>query len=233
MISIALWFPTILHRNYIILVLTCPLKLALLASTLFFYQDLSTFLHQRIRISVALAAALIIATVLAGAAYLPMRDTFAERFSSDTDLWYSSRPGFGNERYPPYYLQWLALWKRYIPHITEVLLTMAYYGSIVLVCSLRRLDRISSIVVGGSGYAFLLFAPAFAGLISYDFDNFMKGIVLDNISLSLFPFIVMFAGSASIFLFVFHFIFYSVCALFMYASPRPIVSDQTTSQLGS
>ncbi len=219
--AIGLWLAAAVTQQMVISLILIPCKLALLAAPLFFYHDLSGFLHRRKRLAVALGMTIITVNVLAAMAYLPFRESFLRKFSTDTYYWYSSIPRPNESGFPPGIDAWRNGWNRGVPHFIEATLLVAYYGTILSICSLWRLDRVSSLMVGLGGYAMLLIVPMATGLIKYDFDVFLRGIAFDSISMDLFPFFAMFAGGYSIFLFVFQFIFFLVCAIFMKtASPQ-------------
>ncbi|MBL8814697.1 MAG: hypothetical protein JNL58_01615 [Planctomyces sp.] len=213
--AIGLWLAEAVTRQMVFSLMLIPCKLALLAAPLFFYHDISRLLYQRKRLAFALGMTLITVTVLAAMAYLPFRESFLRRFNTATYYWYSNIPQANAGNFPPGIDAWRNGWNRGVPHFIEATLLVAYYVTIISICCLGRLDRVFSVVVGLGGYAMLLIVPMVTGLIEYDFDIFLRGIVFDSISLNLFPPVVIFWGGHSIFLFVFLLIFFAVCAIFM------------------
>ncbi|MBL8816278.1 MAG: hypothetical protein JNL58_09625 [Planctomyces sp.] len=228
--SIGLWTAWCFSEQRVFMFLTIPLRLALLGTPVLFYKDLSKFLYRRTHIAIVLGLTLIATTIFAGAAYLPRRESFLKKFNNDACYSFSTRPGWGSSKFPPHYGKWLNRWNRRIPHVMEVLMTVIVFSGILSVCTVFRLDQIGGLILTISSYVWLFIAPIIAGLIAYDFDIFLKGIVFDSISLDLLPFTAMFPGPQSIFLFVLYLIFFSVSALFMFTAPRSDLSnhDPTT-----
>ena len=218
--AVCLWVAEQLTGDMVFELLTIPFKLTLLAAPLFFYRDLSGFLQGRPRLAVALALTLIAVTILAALAYLPWREAFARQFNNDVYRWYSNDPDRRESGDPRAFDAWLSGWSRRVPHLIEAAIAVAYYGCIIAICSLCRLGRVGGLVLGMGGYAMLLIVPMLTGLIVWDYDTFLKGIIFDSISMDLFPICLWSASDFSIFLYVFMLIFFAVCAGFMCAIPR-------------
>jgi hypothetical protein len=196
-------------------VLTIPVKLVLVAAPLFFLPKLSAFLHQRHRVAIGLYVSLVALTLCAILAYLPLRPLFTDHFSSEVYRWYSvDMPASGKD-----FLKWKVAWAKYIPHMIEASLLFLYYAVLIAACSIWRLRAISGMVVAMVCYLMLILVPLFTDLIEWNYDVFLKGIVFDSISMALFP-LFWFAGDYSIFFYGFMFIYFSVCSVFFYASPR-------------
>lgn len=223
-VAIGLWSVWCFTGWLAFLFVASNVKYAILATPFMFYRDLSKFLYQRTRLAVMLGLTLIGVTILAAGAYLPFRESFLREFNSEDFCWYSTSPGwnpsFGNDKPAPQHKEWLQLWNRGIPHITEVIIAIVYFSSIVLICSLRRLKGLGCAALALGTYAWLIAVPMLTGLFAVGFGFIFRGIIFDSISADLFPLFIRFAGPHSIFLFVFCFLFYIVCAVFMYANPR-------------
>jgi hypothetical protein len=222
--AVALWAAEQLTGQRVFQHLTIPFKLTLLVTPLFFYHDLSGFLQGRLRLAVALALTLVAVTILAALAYLPWREAFARKFNNDAYRWYSNDPRWRGSGDPRAFDAWQSGWGRRVPHRIEAAIAVAYYFSIVGICSRRRLGRVGGLALGLGGYAMLLVIPMLTGLIVWDYDTFLRGIIFDSISMDLSPICLWYAGDFSIFLYAFMLIFFGVCAGFMFARPRRILS---------
>jgi hypothetical protein len=192
--------------------LTFPFRLALFVVVPFFYRDLSAFLFERRRIAFLLLATLVTVTMLAVVAYLPWRDSFAVRFNNDSYRWYHNHPRQDYEL--PGLESWRIQWEQRLPHLIESCLLIAYYSAIIAICSCRRLQRTGSLLLALAGYAFLGILPNAAGLLKWDYDLFLGGIIFDSISVDFFPLAFWFPGDHSIFFYSFMFIFFAVCSAF-------------------
>lgn len=212
------WIAEQLSGQMLFEVITIPFKLALLAALLFFLSDLSRFLHGRPSLAVGMALTLIVITTCAALAYLPWRESFARHFNNDGYKWFYV--GMAPSPFYPGFDEWRRGWNRSIPHLIELGLTIFYYGGLIAACSFRRFGRVGGFLVGMGAYAVLLIIPMITGLIVWDYDTFLCGIVFDSISMDLFPPCFWYAGDFSIFLYVFMLIFYGVCAVFFCARPQ-------------
>ena len=208
--AVCLWVVEQLTVEMVFQYLTIPFKLTLLAAPLFFYSDLSDFLQGRPRLAVTLALTLIAVTILAALAYLPWREAFARQFNNEGYRWYSNDPRWSGSGDPRALDAWQRSWSRRVPHRIEAAIAVAYYSCIIAICSLGRLGRVGGIALGFGGCTMLLIVPMFTGLIVWDYDTFLKGIIFDSISMDLFPICLWFAGDFPIFLDAFMLIFFGV-----------------------
>jgi hypothetical protein len=192
--------------------ITIPFKLWLLVMPLFFLSDLSSFLQGKHRVALGLAITLILATICAGLLYLPWRDSFARHFNNDVYRWYYL--GMPNTERHPGFKEWERDWSLHIPHLIEAALATVYFGGLVATCAFMRLDRVGSFITGMLGYALLLVIPMTTGLILWDYDTFLRGIIFDSISMDLYPMVWWYAGDYSIFLYVFLFLFFGISGAF-------------------
>jgi hypothetical protein len=191
---------------------TVPFKLTLFASFLFFIPDLSRFLWGRFRLASMLAGTLVVVTWLAMLAYLPLRQTFVETFDSPNYHWYHDGMAVPHGDFP----QWKADWNRGRPHVIEGAMVLAFYGALMMVCAYRRWRLVGgAIPITLGAYLFLELTPLYYGLIVWDYDEFLKGIVFDSISLDLHPLVFWYPADFSIFLYAFAFIFFGLTSTFM------------------
>jgi hypothetical protein len=199
--------------------ITIPVKLVLLLAPLLFLSDLSAFLYRRPKLALRTGLTLVSVTLAAISLYLPWRSAFAIQFSSDGYRWYHVASRMSS----PDFIQWKTAWTYYLPHMIEVGIVLVYYTAIIGTCSILRLNRAGGALLAFMGYLLLHFIPLVTGLILWDYDTFLKGIVFDSISMDLTPFIVWYAGDYSIFLYVFMLIFFGVTIGFFYKYPRSSV----------
>lgn len=219
-IAIVLWMAEQLTGQRAFEVLAIPAKLTLLAAPFLFLSDLSAFLHRRRRVAVSLGVALIAVTLVAMLAYLPWREAFADHFSNGAYRWYfDGMPQKFRGHYADF-ADWQRKWAWRVPHTIEVGLMLAYFGSVVAACTLRRLGRMGGAAIATLGYALLLLVPMFTGLIAWDYDIFLKGIAFDSISMNLSPMLFWYAGDSSIFLDAFMLIFFGISGAFFQIAPR-------------
>lgn len=210
--AIVLWTLQQLSGHPAFAFLTLPFKLALFAVVPFFYRDLSALLFQRRRAALVLLAAVVTVTTLGAAAYLPWRDSFAVEFNNDSYRWYHNH---ARQEYElPGLEAWRTQWEQRLPHLKETCLLVAYYSAIIGICTSCRLQRRGSFLLALAGYAFLAILPNVIGLLKWDYDLFLGGIIFDSISVDLFPLAFWFAGDHSIFFYSFMFIFFAVCWVF-------------------
>ncbi len=222
-IAITLWTIEQLSGLLFFELLTIPFKVALLAATFLFLPHLSARLHQQPRLAFKLYLALMVLTLLAIIAYLPWRPAFTAHFGNGAYRWYhagSTVPEFLNADFAA----WQTGWTQHLPHKLELGLLLFCYGFLLTACTLWRLRKVSGAIVAALFYAILLLAPIFTGLILWDYDVFLKGIIFDSISFDLVPFSFWFAGDHSIFLYVFLFIFFGTTARFTYR-PSPLAPN--------
>lgn len=219
-LAIVLWAAEQLTGLWVFEVLAIPAKLTLLAAPFLFLPDLSAFLHGRPRVALSLGGALVAVTLVAMLAYLPWREAFTEHFSNAAYRWYFD--GMPQKFHGHYgdFAEWQRRWTRRVPHAIEVGLVVSYFGSIVTACTLRRLGQASGAAIATLGYALLLLVPMFTGLIAWDYDIFLMGIVFDSISMNLSPMLFWYAGDSSIFLYAFMLIFFGVSGAFFEIAPR-------------
>jgi hypothetical protein len=218
--AIGLWTVERLTELLVVVFLTAPFKLALLAAPLFFLSDLSAFLHGRPRVAVSLYLALVTVTLCAMLAYLPWRHTFTEHFSNEAYRWYYDGMLAKHGGDEDDFADWQRSWANYTPHIIEAGLVLAYYGALIKACTARRLSKRGGALIAAGGYALLWLIPLLGGLILWDYDIFLKGIVFDSISLDLLPLLWWRPWDYSIFLYIFMLIFFGVCTAFFLFKPR-------------
>ena len=221
--AISLWVIEQWSGQMLFEFLTIPFKVTLLAAPLFLMSDLSALLHRRPRFAAIIAIALIVITLCAIAAYLPWRYTFVSHFSNDVYRWYFNgmRERFGGLAADV--AEWEQMWDRGVPHMKEAALLITYYIGLIAACTFWRLGRAGGAALALAGYGFLFVAPIFSGLVLWDYDTFLKGIVFDSISLDLTPYAFWFAGDYSLFLYIFLFIFFAVCTTaFLCEPPRDL-----------
>jgi len=196
-------------------ILTLPVKVALLVMPLWLLADLSGLLYRRPLVALGLGVSLIGATLLAAGAFLPWRSAYARHFNNDAvKQYYPEMPSeqtnmVKTDDYPA----WLARWERKKPHAVEAGLLAAYYVLVLTPCAVFRLRWWSGAVVGLAGYGLLYLAPDRTGLIDWDYDVFLKGVVFDCISLDVSPIGFWFAGDHSIFFYGFMLIFFAGSAV--------------------
>lgn len=197
---------------------TIPFKLSIFAAALFFIPGLSGFLCGRFRLATILASTLIVTTWLAMLAYLPFRQTFVETFDAPQYHWYHEDMVLQHEDFA----QWKADWNRKRPHIIEASIVAAFYGTLIMLCAFRRWRLFGgSILIAAGAYLFLELTPLYFGLLVWDYDEFLKGIVFDSISLDLSPLGFWWPTDFAIFLYVFSFIFFTVTSTFVASSSQP------------
>ena len=219
-LAIVLWVAEHLLEKTELYVLAVFLKLILLGAPLLFLRHLSAFLHERRLIALGLGLSLVAASVGAMLAYLPWREAFAERFSNSVYRWYFDGMPQKFSGYYGDFAAWQDRWARAVPHTIEIGLLLVYYGSLITLCTLRQLGRLSAAWVAILGYLMLFLVPMLTGLIAWDYDTFLMGIAFDSISMDLFPLFFWQAGDHSIFLYAFLFIFFVITAVFFFAFPR-------------
>lgn len=209
-VAIGLWTTEQLTGQLVFEALTIPFKLAVLAAPLFLLPSLSAYLRGRPRVAISLGLALIAVTLSAMLAYLPWRTAFAEQFNNGVYRWYYL--GMPNEEgsFP----DWRVAWASHIPHAIEAALVITYYLMLIVICTVRRLGMLTGAATAAAGYLILFLVPLVTGLIQWDYDTFLKGIVFDSISMDLCPLLLWQAGDHSIFLYVFMLIFFGITAVF-------------------
>jgi hypothetical protein len=194
---------------------TVPFKLAIFGAFLFFISDLSRLLVGRFRLAMTLAVTLIVITCAAIGAYLPFRQLFAETFDAAQYHWYHEGMAVKHGDFP----QWQADWNHKTPHIIEASMVVVFYGVLMIVCAFRRWRVFGgAIPIAVGAYLFLEFTPLYFGLLVWDYDEFLKGIVFDSISLDLSPLAFWWPCDFSIFLYALSFIFFSVTTAFFAAT---------------
>jgi hypothetical protein len=85
------------------------------------------------------------------------------------------------------YLQWLADWRSFGPHLFEGAILLVFYALLLVPCALFPIRLRSAVFVCFFGYALLAIAPVSRDLLSFDYDTFHLGIALDSIALSIWP----------------------------------------------
>jgi hypothetical protein len=205
--------------------ITIPVKLVVLLAPFLFLSDLSSFLYKRPQLALRLGLTLIAVTLIAILLYLPWRSAFAAQFSNDGYRWYHE----GSRMDSQDFMRWKRAWSYHLPHMTEVGIVLVYYTTIIGACSRLRLNRAGGAALALIGYLFLHLIPMFTGLILWDYDTFLKGIVFDSISMDLMPFMAWHAGDYSIFLYMFMLIFFGVAIAFFYKYPQSGVELQSKS----
>jgi hypothetical protein len=204
---------------------TVPFKLTILAAAVFLIPPLSRFLCGRLALATILAATLIITTWLAILAYLPFRQLFVTAFDADQYHWYHDGMALQHGDFS----QWKTDWNRKRPHLIEASMVLFFYGTLITVCRLRCWRLAGSIMIAAAAYAFLEFTPLYFGLLVWDYDEFLKGIVFDSISLDLSPFAIWWPCDFSIFLYAFSFIFFAVASTFIAANPTKTKACELTT----
>jgi hypothetical protein len=198
---------------------TVPFKLLIPAAALSFIPGLSRFLYGRLRLATLLAIALIAAMWIAMLAYLPFRQTFVVAFDAGTHHWYHDGMAVPQADFA----QWKAGWNRKRPHMIEASMVTVFYGALIMLCTFHRWRLVGSIAIAIGAYLFLELTPLYFGLLVWDYDVFLKGIVFDSISLDLHPLAIWWPTDFAIFLYVFSFIFFGVTTSFIAAKPADSV----------
>jgi hypothetical protein len=191
---------------------TAPFKLAIFVASLFFVSDLSRFLAGHFRLAMTIAVTLIAITWAAMLAYLPFRQSFVQIFDADQYHWYDDKMAVSHEDLQ----KWKTDWSQKKPHLIEASMVAVFYGTLMMVCAFRRWRVFGgSIAIAVGAYLFLELTPLYFALLVWDYDEFLKGIVFDSISLDISPLLFWWPCDFSIFLYVFSFIFFSVTAAFI------------------
>ncbi len=226
-LAIVLWVTEQLTGWLLFEIIAIPVKLALLATPLFFLSDLSQFLHGRPKLAIGLGLTLVAVTIAGVFAFLPWRDGFAHKFNNDVYRWYSfdKNPRIAAEGD---FEKWKNDWNRYVPHKTEAALVCGYYGLLIFMAAAFRLTRPAGAIVAAFGYLLLLLVPFGTGLIVLDYDTFFQGIIFDSIAMDLFPVLFWHAADYSIFFYGFMLIFFGICTTFINlwpaVKPAPVLA---------
>jgi hypothetical protein len=207
--AVGLWITEQLTGQLVFETLTIPFKLVVVAAPLFLLPALSAHLHGRPRVAIGLGLALIVVTLGAMLAYLPWRTAFAEQFNNAVYRWYFI--GMPNEEND--FSDWQTAWNLRIPHAIEAALAITYHLMVIALCTCRRLSKLTGALTAAAGYLLLFLVPLLSGLIQWDYDTFLRGIVFDSISMDLCPLLLWHAGDHSLFLYVFMLIFFGVTAV--------------------
>lgn len=217
-LAIALWVIEQLTGWLSFEILAIPVKLALLATPLFFLTDLSAFLHGRPKLAIGLGLTLVIVTIAGMFAFLPWRDGFAHKFNNAVYRWYSfdKNPRIAAEGD---FEKWKSDWNRHVPHKIEAALVCVYYSLLIFAAAAFRLKRPAGAAVVALGYLLLLLVPFTTGLVVLDYDTFFQGIIFDSIAMDLFPVGFWYAADYSIFLYGFMLIFFGICTAFINSWP--------------
>ncbi len=209
-------------------VLLGALKLATVCAFPFALRPFYTCLHRNPR-------TLVVFSVLAGAVYLGLfwsyaiwgRTAFAEFASGHVVRYYYLESEvlakFG-------YLgleEWQEQWRRFIPHVKELGLSLAL-GVFIVLCGYYYGDKTAApFAVWGVVYFVLFVCPLILGLIVWDYDTFMGGIFFDALCLETFPLGLWWSGKTTIFLFALSGVFYFL--LYIASRPRAAVRRGDTA----
>jgi hypothetical protein len=210
---------------------TVPFKLSLFAASVFAIPHLSRLLHRRFRLACTFGAALTLFTWLAILAYLPFRQTFVEIFDADQYHWYHERTLVPHGDLA----EWKDAWNHKRQHTIEAALVLVFYGLLITAIASRRWKLPGSLAVAAAGWSFLEFVPLGLGLVVWDYDIFLKGIVFDSISVDISPIVFWYPSDFSIFLYTFSLIFFTASSILftLRAEQKGSVKYRESVRLGS
>ena len=147
--------------------------------------QLSTTLHDDGPAARRFALRGTLVTALAVAAYLPFRTAFCRSTASaSVRAYYDALPLEHAGGYPGFE-RWQRMFAHGQIHLLELALLVAFYGLIAWALWRIRSGVAAAVAATAGGYLLLAIAPIALGLVVWDYDTFLLGLVFDSISIDL------------------------------------------------